>query len=893
MTDLYKQMSDKRKKAQEEGRYPEWMTTGGFQMFEQKYLYQASGFKEQAQRIASTAARHLKEPSLVAEYTDKFFNMIWKGWLSCSTPVLANTGTDRGMPVSCSGTIVDDSVHGFYANLLENAVLTQNGFGTAAYLGDIRPRGSKIRTGGKAAGVLPVMKSLVQMSLDVSQGNTRRGSIGQYLPIDHGDFWEVVNYLEHEPDSLNIGWTVSDVFIKALQEGDVEANNRFAKALKVKMVTGKGYFFFPDKVNRHNPKMYKDQQKQVVTSQLCVAPETLILTKEGYQPIVDLEDETLEIWNGYEWSEVTIKKTGENQKLLTVETNCGLSLDCTPYHKFYVAMRHPTSCNRWVVEKRANELSVGDKLIKCEFPILDGTLELERAYENGFFSGDGCEYKGKQIIYLYGEKKLLLPNFTDTRWNDQPDQDRLVGNTKGLKNKFFVPVGDYTIESKLRWLEGVLDADGTVCRNGETQSIQLGNTNYTFLQEVQLMLQTLGVSSKVTKNVDAGYRKLPLNDGSGESGEFYCQPNYRLMFGQTAIVTLLGLGFSPKRLKLTDHKPNRECSQFAKITAVVDSGRVDDTYCFTEPKRNMGVFNGILTGQCSEITLFADKDHSFTCVLSSLNLAKYDEWKDTTAIFDATVFLDCIASEFIEKGKGVAGLEKAIRFTEKGRALGLGVCGLHTLYQIKSLPFESLEALSLNNKIFKDIHNKSLEASKWLASLLGEPEWCVGYGVRNTHRIAVAPTKSTALIMGGCSEGINPDVAMTFTQASAAGEIERINPVLLQLMKDKGVYSKKNIQQVIDARGSVQGVEWLTDHEKKVFKTAFEINQMSVLQQASSRGRFIDQWQSLNLFFSAEEDPSYILDCHKAAFLDEGIRGLYYVYSKAGVVASKDCEACQ
>ena len=169
-----------------------------------------------------------------------------------------------------------------------------------------------------------------------------------------------------------------------------------------------------------------------------------------------------------------------------------------------------------------------------------------------------------------------------------------------------------------------------------------------------------------------------------------------------------------------------------------------------------------------------------------------------------------------------------------------------------------------------------------------------GYGMANTHRIAVAPTKSTALIMGGVSEGINPDTAYVYTQRTAAGEVERINPLLLDLMKEKGVYSKKYIEEVRDAMGSVQGVDWLDDEEKAVFRTAFEIPQMAVLQLASQRSQYIDQWQSLNLFFAADEDEGYINEVHKEAFNDSNILALYYVYSKAGVQASKDeCLACQ
>jgi ribonucleoside-diphosphate reductase alpha chain len=200
----------------------------------------------------------------------------------------------------------------------------------------------------------------------------------------------------------------------------------------------------------------------------------------------------------------------------------------------------------------------------------------------------------------------------------------------------------------------------------------------------------------------------------------------------------------------------------------------------------------------------------------------------------------------------------------------------------------------INNNIFKEMDNESKRASAWLAETWGEPEWMQGYGYANTHRIAVAPTKSTALIMGGISEGINPDTAMVYTQRTPAGEVDRINPVLLKLMQERGVYNKTTVERIRDAMGSVQQEEWLNDQEKEVFRTAFEIPQMAVLTLASARAKYIDQWQSLNLFFAAGEDESYINDVHKQAFLDQNILGLYYVYSRAGVQASKDeCLACQ
>lgn len=563
MDNIYNKLSQKRKKLQEEGLVPEWYSTAGFQLFENKYEYQTNGrsVRGQFERIAKTAAKHVPE---LKEAEDKFFEMLWKGWLSPSTPVMANMGTARGMPVSCSGTVVGDSIDGFYSNLHEVAMLTKNGFGTASDLSNVRPRGTPISVGGKASGVLPVIKEHVQAMRNVAQGTARRGAWAAYLDIEHGDFYEVVDHILSDPDDLNIGWTVKQQFIDKLNAGDKECVARFQRAMKVKMITGKGYFFFVDKANNKRPQMYVDNGMFINNSQLC-----------------------------------------------------------------------------------------------------------------------------------------------------------------------------------------------------------------------------------------------------------------------------------------------------------------------------------------SEIMLFNDEEHTYTCVLSSMNAAKYNEWKDTASAYWATIFLDCVASEFVEKAKNIPGLEKAVRFTEKGRALGLGLCGLHSLFMSEMISFESFEAHMLSQEISASISEQAKKATKDLALMLGEPGWCKGYGVRNTHLIAIAPTKSSSLLMAGVSEGINPDPAMCFTQLTSAGEMERVNPILLNLMKEKGVYSKKNIQSIVEKQGSVQGVDWLTDDEKLVFRTAFEINQKSILRLAAARSAYVDQGQSLNLFFPADEDPAWIAEVHKEAFENPDILALYYIYTQAGVQGAKgECEAC-
>lgn len=556
-------------KEKEKGNIPEWYTIQAYQFFKNKYMNPEEGsVRERFKTIARVAASHLQGTVYEKEAESKFFELLWKGWLSPSTPVLANMGTRKGFSVSCSGSVIEDSIYGFYSNRLETAMLTKFGFGTSSYLGNIRPRGSSISRGGKASGVLPVFKGHVQDMRDVSQGTTRRGAWAGYIEIDHKDFDELVDYILNEPDDANIGWIITDKFLERLNSLDSEAIRRYQRAMKLKMVTGRGYFSFIDKVNQNRPEAYVRNNLTVKASNLC-----------------------------------------------------------------------------------------------------------------------------------------------------------------------------------------------------------------------------------------------------------------------------------------------------------------------------------------NEITLFADSEHTFTCVLSSMNVYRYDEWKNSDAVYWATIFLDCVAEDFIKNARGIEGLEKAVRFTEKGRALGLGQCGFHTLLQSKMIPMESLEAHFLSQEIAQHIYMEAKRASVDMAKNLGEPEWCKGLGVRNTHLIAIAPTKSTSVLMGNLSEGINPEPAMYYTQSTAGGEIKRLNIELEKFMKENGLYKDEYISEIIDNFGSVQDVKWLGEEEKKVFKTAFEINQSVLIRLASSRKRWIDQWQSLNLFFGYDASPQYISDIHNLAFNDPNILGLYYIYSSSSVRGAKsnikECEVCQ
>ena len=296
-----------------------------------------------------------------------------------------------------------------------------------------------------------------------------------------------------------------------------------------------------------------------------------------------------------------------------------------------------------------------------------------------------------------------------------------------------------------------------------------------------------------------------------------------------------------------------------------------------------------MTNICSEIVLHTDESHSFVCCLSSLNLAKYHEWKDSNLIYDSIWFLDGVLEEFIQRAKNVRGFENAIRSAEKGRALGLGVLGWHTYLQQKGFPFEGLLAQYETRRIFSQIKIESERASMALAETFGEPLWCVGTGMRNTHLRAIAPTVSNSKLSGNISPGIEPWAANVFTDQSAKGTFIRRNPTLEATLKEHNLNTNKVWNQILKDGGSVQDIKELDkimvgpDKDipiKEVYKTFKEINQLDLVNQAGIRQQYIDQAVSLNLAFPAQADPKFINKVHLEAW-KKGIKTLYYMRTES------------
>ena len=548
--------------------YPEFFDEVALSTISKGYLLPGETPKKAYRRVAHSVATRLNRPDL----ENKFFKYIWNGWIGLASPVLSNTGTDRGLPISCFGIDTPDSVRGIGLTNAELMRLTSYGGGVGISLSRIRGRGAEITGNGKSEGVVPWAKIYDSTIIATNQGSVRRGAASVNLDINHKDIKEFLQIRRPKGDpnrqclNLHQCVVVDDVFMKRLNDRDSEAMSLWLEVLKSRVETGEPYIMFKDNVNKDNPLAY-----------------------------------------------------------------------------------------------RMNNLDVS------------------------------------------------------------------------------------------------------------------------------------------------------------------------------------------------------------------------------------------MTNICSEITLHTDEEHSFICCLSSLNLAKYDEWKNTDVVEIATYFLDGVMEEFIQKTNGKDSMIRSHRHAKKGRALGLGVMGWHTFLQKKGLPFTSLASTAWTHTIFSDIKIKAEAASRKLAVEYGEPLWCKGTGMRNTHIMAVAPTVSNSRI-NSCSAGIEPQPANVYVFNGAKGTFIVKNPELEKVLKEKGMDEGKYWNQILADNGSVANLpnEVLNEEEKEVFLTFPEINQLALVQQAAVRQQYIDQTQSLNLAFDPTDSPKFINLVHMEAW-KLGIKTLYYLRTDSvikGDLGSRTADSC-
>lgn len=932
----YEELSRERKQLQKENKLQKAIATAGWQMLKASYLSDEERLNPRLryETIAKTLASHIegKLPYLdgVSSWETSFFNLLWESDVSPSSPMLTNTGNDRGLPVSCSGCYIEDSVDGFYTSLHENALLSKYGFGTSGYFGDVRPRGAIFGENGKATGSIPVFDTFVDMAKKISQGSQRRGAFAGYFDLMSPDFDELINYIRPDDDDKNIGFCVYKEDLEKWKNGDLEVNRRIAECEALANDIGKGYLFKSSLANELLPKYYKDAGLVSYASNLCVTGNQRVPSNKGLITAYELFElgTDLKLFDNEKVVKSSpMKLIEKNANVYKITLENGMTHNVTGYHKV------KTNCG----DKAITDLNIGDKVaIQTKKGIFGKTSMPKEAFLLGLYQGDGTQHKESIMIDLWENDFDLIDtveeyvNYVCNKYKTQTREhsSRIYNSPKfgeckvstgfvkkkrlvsrGLKKclnfeKGYVPQWIWESNEKTQWsyIKGLFYADGTVNiskSKGLPLQLSLANIDKDFLLELQLILANLGMQTSIRLLRNEGLHLMP--NGKGGESLYNSKKCYRLIIGNKndALIFEKNTGFlSRKKISLEKRKYRDNSKKYYKVKSIKYIGK-EDVYCVNvDSKEHHWVCNGIITHNCTEINLGINKDLIFTCVLLSINLANWDKIKGTNKIQIATIMLDCLASEFIKKAKEIKGLEKAVKFTEISRALGLGVCGFHSYLQKNMISFDSIDATYKNGEIFREIERETIIASEYMAKYLGECELTKGHGRRNASLRAIAPTKSTALIMGGVSEGINPFPQNMYTQKTSGGEVFRMNPELLSLMKRKKIDTDENFELIKLAGGSIQELPFFTEDEKRVFRTAFEIDQRVILRLAEQRQQYLDQLQSVNLFFAGTENEDYIHEIHQRFLMSDKLVSRYYVNGirEKGVHYQQDkqeCIACQ
>lgn len=677
----------------------------GFKTLERSYLLKVDNSKiiERPQHMFMRVALAIHGNNI--DKVEKVYNMMANQYFTHATPTLFNAGTERPQMSSCFLAGMEDSIESIFETSGELAKISKWAGGIGLSISNIRSDGSLIRgTGGKSSGIMPLMKMLNSIATYINQGGKRNGSFAIYLEPHHPDIFTFLDAKKnHGADEIRARdlfyalW-VSDLFMQRVKEngnwsllcpdickglGDVygeefktlyekyendsripkkvvKARDVWSAILSSQIETGGPYILYKDACNQ------KSNQKNIGvirSSNLCVAPETFILTDKGQLVISSLKDKEVNVWNGKEFSKTKVVQTNQNSNLVDVSFSDGSVLTCTPYHKFFIQEGYN---KKDVSTVEAQKLVNGMKLIKCEYPIIDNDKELDNAYTNGIFTGDGtytninksksekkCEFKSnngysyckrhiknqkgdeiseycegisytkKNHITLYGEKIDLLEYLAYDSIGENKDGKLNVTLNINLEDKFFVPM-NYSLKSKMDWLSGYADADGCICINQGNKSLQISSIEKEFLIKVKLMLQTCGINSKVSMCRNKGKGMLP--DGKGGKKEYERKDCYRLLVASNELQDIIKLGFKPHRLQPeTDNCIQRSAVHFITVKSVTDNGRKDDTYCFNEEKEHKGIFNGVITSQCAEIIQYSDSKETAVCNLASICLPRFLE----------------------------------------------------------------------------------------------------------------------------------------------------------------------------------------------------------------------------------------------------------------------------
>lgn len=921
-----------------------WLTEESQAMLERGYLLPNQTVEEKLNVICKYAASFYKDEVGLKE---RFLEIFERGWCSLSSPIWANFGEDRGLPISCFSSFVPDDLDKIYGTLHEVAMMTKLGGGTSGYFGKLRPLGTPIKGGGISSGLMSFTELFDTTTKVVSQSGVRRGAFAAYLDIDHPEIEEFLKVKDkgHSLQTINTAVSVSDEWMKQMKDGDKEKRELWAKILKSRREKGIPYIFFSDTANRNKPQIYKDTNSTIHSSNLCMVGSDRVVSDRGYLTAQELYEQggELILFDGekpIKSSEMKLRERNAEVYKVTLEN--GMTHTVTSYH----GMAKINDKNE-IERTELKDLKIGDYIAVQTKKGLFGTKAMvDEAFLLGLYQSDGTQHKDNimidlwendfdlieeinskfsNVFYKYGCDKYKIQNQYGVEFErnisppklkeeavSQSDikKMRLVSNClkKSLNfEKGYVPTWIWESNEETQWeyVRGLLYADGTVFKSsseGNPIQISYADINYGFLEDLQKLFNNLGLSSSIRLLKKEGEANLP--DGKGGYKNYNVKNCYRLIVGNkndALIIEEKTKFLSRKNIDLDKREYRDNTKKRYKVKSIEFSG-YEDVYCPTVyTDEHIFVANGMLTFNCSEIFLPTSEMESFVCCLMSMNLSTYDEWKNTDAVRLAVMILDAVMSDFIKKTKNLPYMQRAHNFAVRHRALGLGVLGWHSLLQQKMIPFESFEAQQLNTSIFKYLKEKSYEASIELGEKYGYAPIFEGVETtdtkrRNTTLMAIAPTTSSSSILGQVSPSIEPYASNYFVAGLAKGSFSRKNTELEKLLESKGKNTEDVWKNIIQNQGSVQQLGFLSENEKKVFKTFQEISPLAIIQQAAARQSFIDQGQSVNLKIPSSMGIKDINTIHMEAW-ELGLKSLYYQrgtsVAKEAVLEMMECKSCE
>ena len=652
----------------------------------------------------------------------------------------------------------------------------------------------------------------------------------------------------------------------------MEARDLWFQILDSQMETGTPYLLFKDAANR---KSNQQNLGVIKSSNLCVSPGTLVLTDHGHQPIYSLcadnypieQQElyrTVRVWNGTEFSEVEVKKTNTDCVFIEVATSDGATLTCTPYHKFYIR-----DGMDGIITKEAQELLPGDLLENCRsWPVLDNdkivtepdTSHLEQIHKIG------CD---DAITLLKMDPELTIQ----------------------------VPVNK-ELHSKMAWLCAFIEAHVKMAIDENHSYVAVQSVSRTILEDLKYMLQTCGINT-----IAYIYSSNIKSKAVGEWRITMVQLRYLNSIGYIKFPTFdLDLGaITRSELESMEMNPN------VRVLSIKPSSLRDDSYCFTEPKEHAGVFNGIRTGQCTEILEYSDAEETAVCNLASIALPAFIR-EDKTFDFDEFHKVTRIVTRNLNKVIDINfyPTPKTKRSNMRHRPIGLGVQGLADVFFLMKYSFSSTEAKQLNKDIFETMYHAALLESCTMAQEDGYYETFPGspasqgklqfdfwgvtptrydwdglkaqiktHGLRNSLLVAPMPTASTSQILG-YNECIEPVTSNIYSRRTLAGEFILCNKYLMREMIETNQWNETFKNHMVANNGSVQTLEYLPAEVRERYRTVWEIPMRDLIDMAADRGAFICQSQSLNLWL---EDPNYntMTSMHFYSWKKGLKTGIYYL----------------